>query len=106
MRGGWGCGVWDRDGRESLARIAGIAVSSLGHAHPGLIEAVTRQVAQVAHTSNLFLHEREIDLAERLLGLLCSPGGQAMPALPPAPAVTGPPHSHHRPGFISNSRPA
>jgi acetylornithine/N-succinyldiaminopimelate aminotransferase len=76
---GSGCRVWDPDGREYLDLIAGIAVSSLGHAHPALIEAVTRQVAHVAHTSNLFLHEREIELAERLLALLSSPGGTAAP---------------------------
>jgi len=72
-----GCRVRDPDGREYLDLIAGIAVSSLGHAHPAFIEAVTRQVAQVAHTSNLFLHEREIELAERLLCLL---GGTTPPA--------------------------
>ncbi len=67
---GQGCLVWDPDGREYLDLIAGIAVSSLGHAHPAIVEAVSRQVAEVAHTSNLFLHEREIELAERLLALL------------------------------------
>jgi len=71
---GAGCRVWDPDGREYLDLIAGIAVSSLGHAHPAIIEAVSRQVAEVAHTSNLFLHEREIELAERLLALLGADG--------------------------------
>ena len=71
---GAGCLVWDPDGREYLDLIAGIAVSSLGHAHPAIIEAVSRQVAGVAHTSNLFLHEREIELAERLLALLHADG--------------------------------
>ena len=78
---GAGCRVWDPDGREYLDLIAGIAVSSLGHAHPALVEAVSSQVAQVAHTSNLFLHEREIELAERLL---VSSGG-AIPPRPPLP---------------------
>jgi acetylornithine/N-succinyldiaminopimelate aminotransferase len=71
---GRGCRVWDPDGREYLDLIAGIAVSSLGHAHPAIVEAVSRQVAQVAHTSNLFLHEREVELAERLLTLLGEDG--------------------------------
>jgi acetylornithine aminotransferase len=71
---GQGCRVTDADGREYLDLIAGIAVSSLGHAHPALVEAVSRQVAAVAHTSNLFLHEREIELAERLLSLLGEDG--------------------------------
>jgi len=67
---GRGCKVWDTDGNEYLDLIAGIAVSSLGHAHPAIIEAVTTQVSAIAHTSNLFVHEREVELAERLLGLL------------------------------------
>lgn len=67
---GEGCAVWDADGRRYLDFIAGIAVSSLGHAHPALVEAVSAQVATLAHASNLFLHEPELQLAERLLGLL------------------------------------
>jgi acetylornithine aminotransferase len=53
---------------------AGIAVSSLGHAHPAIVDAVSRQVATLAHTSNLFLHEGEVALAERLLSLLGATG--------------------------------
>src|SRR5690606_20598288 len=54
--------------------ISGIAVSSLGHAHPALTAAVSEQVAKIAHTSNLFINEPEVLLAERLLGLLGAPG--------------------------------
>jgi acetylornithine/N-succinyldiaminopimelate aminotransferase len=97
---GQGCRVRDADGREYLDLIAGIAVSSLGHAHPAIVEAVSRQVAEVAHTSNLYLHEREIELAERILYLL---GGDD-PQTPPAPGGT------HRPRpplggrvFLANS---
>src|SRR5271165_1248848 len=86
---GQGCRVWDADGNQYLDLIAGIAVSSLGHAHPAIVEAVSRQGAEVAHTSNLFLHEREVELAERLLTLLCSPGGTTPPD-PPAPGGTHP----------------
>ena len=71
---GDGCQVWDADGREYTDLIAGIAVSALGHAHPAIVEAVTRQVSAIAHTSNLFLHEPEITLAERLLALLRADG--------------------------------
>jgi acetylornithine aminotransferase len=71
---GQGCRVWDVDGDEYLDLIAGIAVSSLGHAHPAIVEAVTRQVGTIAHTSNLFIHEREVELAERLLGLIGAEG--------------------------------
>src|SRR5215467_11819976 len=71
---GEGCRVWDADGREYTDLIAGIAVSALGHAHPAIAEAVARQVSAIAHTSNLFLHEPEITLAERLLALLGADG--------------------------------
>ncbi|MFE0156664.1 acetylornithine transaminase [Nonomuraea sp. NPDC059007] len=70
---GEGSAVWDVDGRRYLDFIGGIAVSSLGHAHPALVEAVSRQVATLAHTSNLFVHEPEVLLAEKLLGLLKEP---------------------------------
>jgi acetylornithine/N-succinyldiaminopimelate aminotransferase len=71
---GQGCVVWDVDGAPYLDLIAGIAVSALGHAHPAIITAVSEQVARLAHTSNLFLHERQVELAERLLGLLGADG--------------------------------
>src|SRR6266516_7502917 len=71
---GQGCRVWDADGREYLDLIAGIAVSALGHAHPAIVAAVSRQVATLAHVSNLCLHEGQVALAERLLGLLGAPG--------------------------------
>jgi acetylornithine aminotransferase len=67
---GEGCRVWDVDGREYLDLIAGIAVSSLGHSHPALVQAVTAQVATLAHSSNLAMHEPGVRLAERLLSLL------------------------------------
>jgi acetylornithine aminotransferase len=67
---GEGSRVWDVDGNVYLDLIAGIAVSSLGHGHPALVEAVSAQVAGLAHTSNLFLHEPEVVLAEKLLELL------------------------------------
>jgi acetylornithine/N-succinyldiaminopimelate aminotransferase len=74
---GEGCRVWDADGREYLDLFAGIAVSSLGHAHPALVAAVTRQVSALAHTSNLFMHEPGIALAERTLLLLGTGAGPA-----------------------------
>jgi acetylornithine/N-succinyldiaminopimelate aminotransferase len=71
---GEGCRVWDPDGREYLDLIGGIAVSALGHAHPALVSAVSRQVATLAHSSNLAIHEPGVRLAERLLGLLGGDG--------------------------------
>src|SRR5579872_868259 len=67
---GRGSRVRDEDGREYLDLIAGIAVNSLGHAHPAIVDAVTRQASQVAHTSNLYVNARAVELAERLLSLL------------------------------------
>jgi acetylornithine/N-succinyldiaminopimelate aminotransferase len=67
---GAGSRVWDADGRRYLDLIAGIAVSALGHAHPAVVDAVTAQVGKIAHTSNLFVHEPGVLLAEKLRGLL------------------------------------
>jgi acetylornithine aminotransferase len=71
---GSGCTVWDVDGNSYLDLIAGLAVSSLGHGHPALVAAVSDQMGRLAHTSNLFLHERQVELAERLVGLLSTDG--------------------------------
>jgi acetylornithine aminotransferase len=67
---GEGSRVWDADGRRYLDLIAGIAVSALGHAHPAVVDAVTAQIGKIAHTSNLFVHEPGVLLAEKLRGLL------------------------------------
>ena len=74
LASGSGCRVWDTDGNSYLDLIAGIAVSSLGHAHPALVSAVSAQVGQLAHTSNLFMNEPSVALAERLLSLLGADG--------------------------------
>jgi len=71
---GEGSRIWDADGNAYLDLIGGIAVSSLGHAHPALVEAITEQAATLAHTSNLFVNEPEIMLAERLRELLGGDG--------------------------------
>ena len=75
---GEGCVVWDVDGNSYLDLIGGIAVSALGHGHPAIVAAVSEQVARLAHISNLFLHEGQVVLAERLLGLLGAPGRQGL----------------------------
>ena len=67
---GEGSRVWDADGNSYLDLVAGIAVSALGHAHPALVSAVETQVRRVAHTSNLYLNEPAIALAERLVEVL------------------------------------
>jgi len=70
---GRGVRVWDDAGREYLDFVGGIAVSSLGHAHPAIVAAVTEQVARLVHSSNLAIHEPGVRLAERLVGLLGLP---------------------------------
>ena len=63
---GEGCYVWDADGNKYLDFLAGIAVNSLGHAHPVLVDAVSKQIATLAHISNYFASPSQIELAERL----------------------------------------
>jgi acetylornithine/N-succinyldiaminopimelate aminotransferase len=67
---GSGCVVWDVDGNSYLDLVAGIAVSALGHAHPAIVAAVSQQAGRLAHISNLYLHEPQVRLAERLAALL------------------------------------
>lgn len=66
---GSGAQVWDDQGRDYVDLVAGIAVNALGHAHPAVVEAVTRQVVTLGHTSNLVANEPSLQLAERLLDL-------------------------------------
>jgi acetylornithine aminotransferase len=66
---GRGARVWDEDGREYVDLLGGIAVNSLGHAHPSVVEAVTRQLSTLGHVSNFFASDPQITLAERLLAL-------------------------------------
>lgn len=63
-----GKGVWVKDSNKKtyLDFISGIAVNSLGHSHPALIRAVSKQVKSLSHTSNLFANQPAIELAEKL----------------------------------------
>lgn len=63
---GEGSWVWDVDGTRYLDFLAGIAVNSLGHAHPVVVEAAARQAAKLIHVSNYFATPSQIALAERL----------------------------------------
>ncbi len=71
---GEGCYLWDADGRRYLDLLGGLAVNSLGHAHPFLTAAVTSQLATLGHISNFFASPPQIALAERLLDLLGASG--------------------------------
>src|SRR5438552_4859578 len=81
---GKGCLVYDEAGREYLDLVAGIAVNLLGHAHPDLAAAVTRQAQTLIHTSNLYFTRPQVALAQRLVALsfparvfLCNSGAEA-----------------------------
>ncbi|MET9421674.1 acetylornithine transaminase [Streptomyces sp. NPDC006540] len=71
---GEGSKVWDADGTEYTDFVGGIAVNALGHAHPAVVEAVTRQISRLGHVSNLYVAEPPVALAERLLQLFGRPG--------------------------------
>jgi predicted acetylornithine/succinylornithine family transaminase len=81
---GEGARLWDSEGKEYLDFLAGISVCSIGHCHPAVVEAVREQVGTLTHTSNLYLTEGGVRLAERLcrssLGgraFLCNSGTEA-----------------------------
>ena len=70
---GVGSRVWDSDGNSYLDLVAGIAVSSLGHGHPAVVAAVSSQVGQIAHTSNLYANQPALALAKKLQALTGQP---------------------------------
>jgi len=63
---GEGVNVFDRDGKRYLDMVGGIAVNSLGHAHPRLTKVIAEQAAQLIHVSNLYINEPSIALADEL----------------------------------------
>ena len=84
---GQGVRLYDADGREYLDLLSGIGVASLGHAHPGLARAIADQAQTLIHTSNLFYHPLQGQLAERLAKLsglprafFCNSGSEAVEA--------------------------
>lgn len=64
---GQGARVWDADGREYLDFLAGLAVNSLGHCHPKVVDALTQQAATLLHVSNLYWIEPQVKLAQALV---------------------------------------
>lgn len=97
---GAGAVVYDADGKRYLDFIGGIAVNSLGHAHPAILEAVTQQLGTLGHVSNLYASEPVIELAERLLAhfgdgegraFFCNSGTEAVEAAFKIARLTGRP---------------
>lgn len=64
---GKGSTVTDNDGKVYIDLLAGIAVNALGHAHPAIIEAVTSQLSQIGHVSNLFATRPVVEVAAELV---------------------------------------
>jgi len=84
---GQGVRLYDAEGREYIDLLSGIGVASLGHAHRGLARAVAEQTETLIHTSNLFFHPLQGQLAERLANLsglprafFCNSGTEAVEA--------------------------
>lgn len=69
---GVGSSVWDTQGRSYLDFVAGIATCTLGHAHPAMVEAVTRQIQKLHHVSNLFYIPEQGELAKWLVEHSCA----------------------------------
>ena len=84
---GEGAYVWDSEGKKYLDFLGGIAVLSLGHAHPVLVKAVSEQIATLGHVSNYFATPPQLELAARLTRLtggdrvyFCNSGAEAIEA--------------------------
>jgi predicted acetylornithine/succinylornithine family transaminase len=84
---GRACRLFDSDGRSYLDLLSGIGVASLGHGHPRLAAAIAGQAATLLHTSNLFFHPLQGEVAARLAALsglprafFCNSGTEAVEA--------------------------
>ncbi len=66
MERGEGVRVWDANGKEYLDLVAGIATNVLGHAHPAVVKAIQEQATKLIHVSNLYINQRQVELAEQL----------------------------------------
>lgn len=66
---GKGLVVTDADGKQYLDFLGGIATNILGHAHPAIVKAVTKQVSTLSHVSNFYVHPHAVELAEKLAAM-------------------------------------
>ncbi|PWT74083.1 MAG: acetylornithine transaminase [Chloroflexi bacterium] len=69
MEHGEGLRVWDADGKVYLDLVAGIATNVLGHVHPAVVRAIQEQATKLIHISNLYINERQVELAEQLYNI-------------------------------------
>jgi len=66
---GKGIVVTDADGKQYLDFLGGIATNILGHAHPAIVKAVSKQVSVLSHVSNFYVHPNAVELAEKLASM-------------------------------------
>ena len=81
---GKGAVVWDVEGIPYIDCVAGIAVNNLGHAHPRVAEAISKQAHKLIHTSNIYYIEEQVRLAKQLVEIsphqkafFCNSGAEA-----------------------------
>lgn len=94
---GQGVEVWDVEGKRYLDFLSGIATNLLGHNHPDVVEAISKQAATLSHVSNFYSHKPGLDLAEKLVALLgvsakvffCNSGAEANEAAFKLSRLTG-----------------
>jgi acetylornithine/N-succinyldiaminopimelate aminotransferase len=97
---GEGAVLTGEDGKEYVDFLGGIAVNALGHAHPAVVAAVTHQIQQLGHVSNLYISEPPLALADLLLALagragrvlFCNSGAEANEAAFKISRLTGRTH--------------
>lgn len=75
---GEGSYVWDVEGRRYLDLVSGIAVNALGHGHPELVAAVSKQAGELVHVSNFFTTPAQVRAAERILEVAQACAGSAV----------------------------
>jgi acetylornithine/N-succinyldiaminopimelate aminotransferase len=73
---GKGIVVTDADGKQYLDFLGGIATNILGHAHPAIVKAITKQVSILSHVSNFYVHPNSIELAEKLASMTGDKGAK------------------------------
>ena len=73
---GKGIVVTDADGKQYLDFLGGIATNILGHAHPAIVKAVSKQVSILSHVSNFYVHPNAVELAEKLVSMTGDKGAK------------------------------
>ncbi len=84
---GKGCLIYDKNGKEYIDFVSGVAVNCLGHCHPTIVKAIQEQSCKLMHVSNLYWNEQQMELADKLCELsglegafFCNSGTEAVEA--------------------------